>query len=278
METLDITAIVSTKNEELAIAHCLDALGNFDQVIVVDSQSADRTAEIVEARGVRLIQFCWNGQYPKKKQWILDNVTTRHPWILWVDADEFPSPEMLAELPKLLRTAATSGAAAIDFGLAYHFQGRELKFGHRVTKRILVHRDRVQYPIVDDLDAPGMGELEGHYQPDALGPVLVGKSKLIHSDPDPISSWVHRHNNYSDWEAALRIKSSVKESVRQRRSKGGRIFDRMPGKPIVFFFYCYIFRLGLLDGRPGLDYAVALSWYYWLTGAKTRELTREISA
>lgn len=270
---LPITAIVSTKNEERALANCLDGLQEFDEVIVVDSVSTDATRTIARERGVQVVPFSWNGEYPKKKQWILNHVVTKHPWILWIDADERPQAALIAELTSLVSSSRIDRIAAADIELEYHFAGQRLKHGHRVVKRSLVHRNRVRYPELDDLDVAGMGELEGHYQPTPRGETVRLSSRLIHADPDPVSSWVARHNGYSDWEAVLRTRPHVAHAARQHRSRGGQVFDRVPAKPLVFFLYSFVLKAGFLDGRAGFDYAVALSWYYWLIGNKVRELS-----
>ena len=80
-----------------------------------------------------------------------------------------------------------------------------------------------------------------------------------------------RHNRYSDWEAELRVNKSMRNSVRSARTIQGSFFDRVPGKPFVFFIYSYFFRLGFRDGRTGLHYALALSFYYWQISMKVQE-------
>ncbi|MFI8593165.1 glycosyltransferase family 2 protein [Microbacterium sp. NPDC078428] len=271
---LPISVLVQTKNEEDAIEGCLQSLRDFDEVIVVDSNSTDRTAEIAKSCGARVVTFSWNGSYPKKKQWAIESVSTAHSWLFFLDADESPTPQLVADLKKVFATPL-DGIAAFDIELDYVFSGRRLRFGHRVTKRCLVRRESVTFPVVDDLAAPGMGELEGHYQPQARGDSATLRGRLLHNDPDPVSSWFARHNRYSDWEAYLRDRPSTRASVRGLKSRQGKLFDRVPFKPVVFFLYTYVARLGLLDGRAGLDYAIALSFYYWQIQLKVRELRRE---
>lgn len=269
MAQLPVSAIVSTKNEEAAIHTCVAGLRDFDEVIVVDSMSTDSTVELARAAGARVINFDWKGVYPKKKQWCLDNVDTRHPWILFIDSDERPTPELIAEIGKLV--ARPEAAVAYDIPLDYHFGGKQLRHGHKVSKRVLLRRDAVRFPEVDDLDAPGMGELEGHYQPEAYGPVGRTKAKLLHDDPDPVSTWIDRHNRYSDWEAYIRRNPRARASVRAHKTGQGNLFDRAPFKPLAFFLYSYVGRGGFLDGRAGFDYAFGLAWYYWLIQVKVRE-------
>lgn len=274
MQKIPISVLVQTKNESVGIGACLRALSSFDEVIVVDSNSEDDTKAIAVANGASVVNFTWNGAYPKKKQWQIENVPTRNRWILFIDADETPQPALLRELCVLFSNGDVEDLAAIDIDLDYVFGGRTLRHGHRVTKRCLVNRDRVSFPVMDDLTAPGMGELEGHYQPEARGPIARLSGRILHNDLDPVSTWFQRHNRYSDWEAYLRVNGDAREGVRASRTVKGRIFDSVPFKPLAFFFYAYVARAGFLDGRAGMDYAIALATYYWQIGLKTRELRR----
>lgn len=275
---LSITVLVQTKNEEVGIAQCLSSLNDFDEVIVVDSNSSDATPFIAQSLNVPVINFTWNQSYPKKKQWQLENVETRNEWILFLDADEFPTPALLASLRRAEEEMRLNKYAAYDIELDYVFSGEVLRHGHRVIKRALVNRQLVRFPVIDDLEAPGMGELEGHYQPETVGPVGHLSGRIRHDDQDPVRTWFERHNRYSDWEAFLRTRPGVQKSTRERRSLQGRLFDLAPFKPLVFFTYSYIWKRGFLDGRAGFDYAFALSCYYWQIGLKVRERKRVVQA
>ncbi|MGO4692075.1 glycosyltransferase family 2 protein [Glaciibacter sp. 2TAF33] len=269
-----MTAIVLTKNEEAGIAETLGALHEFDQVIIVDSHSSDGTIEIAQANGAEVFQFTWDGKYPKKKQWSLDNVNAKHDWVLLLDADERPTTEFIVEIKARLDEMSDRRFAAYDILLSYRFAGRFLKHGHRVTKRSLLDRRQTRFPVIDDLDAPGIREVEGHYQPVAVGRVGAFRSRLLHDDRDPVQSWFDRHNRYSDWEAYLAQNKALKSDIASKRTTKGRVFDSVPFKPVAFFLYSYVARLGFLDGRSGLDYAIALSTYYWQISVKSRELAR----
>ncbi len=270
---IPISVLVQTKNEELGIVACLDGLKDFEEIIVVDSNSADRTADLARRHGATVVEFTWDGRYPKKKQWQLDNVATRHHWILFIDADETPSADLVEELRALMGSDLAS-YAAFDIKLDYVFCGKQLRYGHRVSKRALLHRDRVKFPVFDDLGMDGMGELEGHYQPNVFGNVRKLQSRLLHNDLDPVTSWFTRHNRYSDWEAKIRSQPDTRLAIARSKTRQGKLFDAVPGKPLAFFIYSYILRGGFLDGRPGLDYALALSFYYWQISVKRREIGR----
>lgn len=270
----NISVIVLTKNEEAGLGNTLEKLSRFEDVVVVDSQSDDRTVEIAAEHGARVVSFEWDGRYPKKKQWSLDNAGALNKWILLLDADEYPSRSLLNELTQLDSTIADDPKAAHDINLLYRFAGRYLRYGHVVTKRSLLHVDRSRFPVVDDLNAPGIREVEGHYQPEVSGAIGRLAHRIVHDDRDPVSSWFARHNRYSDWEAHLRLDDQLRTEIASKRTLKGRVFDAVPFKPVLFFTYAYIARAGFLDGRAGFDYAMALSMYYWQIGVKTRELLR----
>jgi glycosyltransferase involved in cell wall biosynthesis len=272
-EKLPVSVIVLTKNEEAGIALTLSKLRDFEEVIVVDSHSTDSTVEIARSRGARIVEFTWNGEYPKKKQWSLDNAGALNKWVLLLDADEYPSPELVDEISAL--HLGSEGVAAYNIPLAYRFGGRILRFGHRVTKRSLLDIDRVRFPNVNDLAAPGIREVEGHYQPQSSARIATLRSRIVHDDRDPISTWFSRHNRYSDWEAHLRMDRTARSDIASKRSTMGSLFDRVPAKPLAFFVYSYLARGGVFDGRAGFDYAFALSAYYWQIGVKYRELQRQ---
>lgn len=271
-----ISVVVLTKNEEVGIGNTLAKLADFDDVIIVDSHSTDRTVPIAVAHGARVVLFEWNGEYPKKKQWALQNSGARNDWVLLLDADEYPSRSLLGELALLEDVIDTAGYGAYDINLLYRFAGRYLRHGHVVTKRSLLQVGRARFPVVDDLAAPGIREVEGHYQPEVHGKVGRLAYRIVHDDRDPVSSWFARHNRYSDWEAHLRLDAQVRRNIASKRTAKGRLFDSVPFKPLLFFAYAYIARGGFFDGRAGFDYAIALAMYYWQIGVKTRELLGQV--
>ena len=120
-----------------------------------------------------------------------------------------------------------------------------------VVKRSLLDRTVTRFPEVGDLDAPGIREVEGHYQPQTDRGVRALKGRIEHDDRDPVASWFERHNRYSGWEAYLRANASARTDVASQRSSKGQVFDRVPFKPLAFFVYSYFVRLGFLDGRAG---------------------------
>ena len=272
MSPLPIAVIIPTKNEAANITGAVrSVIRHAASVTVVDSASTDDTRQLAEKAGAEVVDYTWDGRYPKKKQWCLDHVRTETDWVLFLDGDETPSPALLAELYRIFGDGRRVRPAAFDIPLGYWFAGRRLRHGHTIVKRALVDRTRARFPEPDDLDAPGMGEQEGHYQPLA-DPVYRLRAPIEHRDLDPVRTWFERHNRYSDWEAWLEAHPEVREQIRRAKTRQGQLFHRAPLKPLLAFGYAYLFRLGFLDGRAGLDYALAMSFYRWQIGLKAREL------
>jgi len=273
---MPLTVIILTKNEEEAILSCLESVTEADQVLVIDSNSTDRTVEFAQQKGASVINFVWDGQYPKKKQWALQNLEIRNDWVLFLDADEAASALLISELRNLLANPYDIKFGAFVAELDYFFMGKLLRFGHKVKKRALLNRNCCSFPIIDDLHVSNMWEVEGHYQPICNKQVGFLRGKITHLDPDPLFDYFSRHNKYSDWEAELRMNPNMQESVRAARTAQGAFFDKFPGKPLLFFLYSYVFKSGWRDGRVGFNYAVALSFYYWQISIKV--LDRRINA
>ena len=85
---VQISLLVPCKNEEANLERCLGSVQWIDEKFLVDSQSTDRTGEIAQKFGARIVQFNYGGGWPKKKNWALENLPFSHNWVLILDADE----------------------------------------------------------------------------------------------------------------------------------------------------------------------------------------------
>ena len=107
-----ISVIVPVKNEAENLRRCLPALAWADEVFVVDSQSSDETARVAAEHGASVVQFHFNGTYPKKKNWALDTLPFRNEWVLIVDADEVVVPELAGRSPGGPRAARPTASTS----------------------------------------------------------------------------------------------------------------------------------------------------------------------
>lgn len=255
---IPVSVIVMTRNEESRLPRCLAALSPFAEIFVVDSASTDGTADVARSFGATLVPFHWNGQYPKKKQWCLENLPFRHDWILYVDADEILTPELCTEI------------AALDFTCVGYFlpghmvwQGKVLRHGLSNNKLALLNRHHWVFPVIADLGLPGMGEIEGHYQPQLKGGGKIGqcRSGLIHDSAESRDHWLERHQRYAQWEAGMNTHNAWPRDPVGWRQAMKTLCRRLPCRDRVMFFYALIVKRGFIDGRAGLDYARARAAY-----------------
>jgi glycosyltransferase involved in cell wall biosynthesis len=257
---LPISVIVTTKNEEKNLARCLAALTRFAEIVVVDSASTDGTVNIAKAMGARVEHFSWNGAYPKKRQWCLDYLPLKYERIFFVDADEVVTPALCDEIARL-------GWKAPGYFVkgAYVWNGKLLKHGLKNNKLCLFDRRFIAFPIVDDLNIPGMGEMEGHYQPVLkAGNAKLGtlKNALYHYAAEDISHYQSRHENYARWEAEMRACNAYPAENDTRRGFLKKIFNILPFRAGIAFTHSYIVKAGFLDGKAGYAFARSRYDYY----------------
>lgn len=263
-DKIPVSVLVLTRNEAPRIARCLEALQEFDEIIVVDSGSTDNTAQIAEEAGATVEHFSWNGRYPKKRQWCLDNLSLRHDWIFFVDADEVVTPELTLEIRIALASPACVGYFIKG---RYVIDGKILRHGLRNNKIALLDRRAMEFPVVDDLDLPGMGEIEGHYQPvpkpdaicDDIGSLRAALLHRAHDDP---AAWEARHLRYAAWERGMNARNAWPADPVPWRQVMKRIFRALPGRGIWAFLHCYVWKGGFLDGKQGLILAAGRHRYY----------------
>lgn len=266
---IPVSVIVMTRNEAANLPACLDSVRGFREVFVVDSGSTDGTPGIAAAVGAAVVPFAWDGGYPKKKQWCLDHLPFAGDWVLYLDADERLTPELVDEVAALMRRGPPCAGYFVTGRPV--FLGRRLRFGAANRKLVLLDRRRARFPVVPDLDVTTMWEVEGHYQPLVDGPVGRLRHVLLHDDRKPLSAWFERHNRYSDWEAALRADGRMAALAGQER--GTRrllkaVHARTPLRPLLVFLHAYVLALGFLDGRAGLHHALARAFYHWQIDVK----------
>ena len=107
-----------------------------------------------------------------------------------------------------------------------------------------------------------MCDMEVHEHFTVKGPIARLKNPLLHHNVDSLARYIHKHNEYSNWEARVWTQGAAEDELpaslwgnqAQRRRWLKKRFLGVPGSPILFFLYKYIFRLGFLDGVPGLIY------------------------
>ncbi len=274
---IPVSVIVATRNEQDAIGTCLSALERFDEIVVVDSESTDQTATLSERFGARVVSFVWNGRHPKKRQWCLDTLTLRQNWIFFVDADEIVPPALSDEIAALFTPGPPPRKAYFVDG-TYVWHGKPLRHGLRNAKITLFDRRCLMFPVVDDLDFPGMGEMEGHYQPvpKALGGARIGhlRTPLLHHTCPDRAAWDARHARYALWEAHMSVHNAWPADPIPARNRLKLLFRALPCRDAMAFIHSFVWKKGFLDGIAGLDFALARAAYYRAIARQIRRLRK----
>ncbi len=258
------TAIIVTKDEGENLPHCLLPLvAKFQRVIVVDSNSRDDTMPTAKNMGAEFLPYSWNEKYPKKRQWCLDNIQGLGDWIFFVDADEVVTPGLLREMELLFARGPQADGYFIRG--RYVWMNRRLRFGLANNKLCLFRRTKFHFPVVNDLDIPGMGEIEGHYQPVAIdsGHARIGQLQhaVLHHNLKGRGDWLRRHERYAGWEARMIARNAYPADPVAWREEAKALTRASILRPYLVFLYSYVARLGFLDGVAGLDFALARARY-----------------
>ena len=278
---LPVTAIVPARNEARNLPRCLESLRDIGEIYVIDSQSSDGTADIAGSYGAHVVQFHYKGGWPKKRQWAMESLPLAHEWIFLVDADEALTAELAEEIRQAIRNPSVDGYYV---ALRMHFLGQELRHcGASFYKLSLFRRGKGRYECrVKDQD-PSMADMEVHEHVVVDGNTAKLTHPLVHWNVESLSHYIRKHDEYSNWEARVCLEgdSACQElapsffgSQAQRRRWLRKKFFAIPGSPLLFFLYKYVFRLGFLDGTPGLIYCVLQGVQFFHIKAKVYELRK----
>ena len=269
---MPVSVLVLTLNEEINIGACLDSLSWCDDIVVLDSLSTDQTRSIALSRGARVIERKFDN-WSAHQNWAVTSIEFRHPWVLYLDADERCAPELRDEV----LAVATDGAAHSAFRIRRKdfFMGQWLRHAQlyptwlvRLFRPQKIRYERLVNPVAV-VDGE-VGSLDGHI--------------LHYPFSHGISHWVARHNGYSDFEAREMLKVRAGQARQggrllssdptERRRALKDIFFRLPARPWIKFLYYYVWRRGFLDGRAGATYSTLQAIYEYLIDCKYRELVR----
>jgi glycosyltransferase involved in cell wall biosynthesis len=272
MTSVPVSFLIPVKNEAANLPRCLASIAWADDVWVVDSQSTDATAAIAEAAGAKVVQFHYNGQWPKKRNWALENLAFKHEWVFLIDADEALPPEAIDELRTIASGSGDCDAYRID--RRFWFLGQWLNHAYRPNwiLRFFKHR-KARYAQLTDAATAG-ADHEIHEPMIVDGKIGRLRLEMAHYAFPTIESFVERHNVYSNWEAQVtlsdeRTPPSHDFGWRQRLKRWSR---HLPCRPLLRFLFVYVWQRGFLDGRAGYYFARLHAMYEFLSVAKTYEL------
>jgi len=243
-----LSAVLITKNAGGHLDACLSSVTFCDEIIVVDSDSSDLTLEIARRFNARVIQHDWMG-FGRQKQFAVDQAT--NDWVLCIDADERVSSQLAKSITQILREPTTP---VYRMARCNRFLGRWLRHGEGYPDWSLRLFDRRSARWSDDtvhekvLYAVTPGTLDGD---------------LLHESADDLRAYLEKQNRYTTLAA---------QQLFERGQSASAL--HLLASPLVRFFKFYFFRLGFLDGMPGLAHTVIGCMNSFMKYAKLAELQR----
>ena len=228
----------------------LAALAWCDDIVVVDSGSADRTIEIAQAAGARVLHHDFAG-YGLQKAWAVTQA--RHDWVLVVDADEVVTPELRREIEQRLETDA-GRCAGYEIPISLIFLGRLLRHGgeYRMRHLRLYDRRRGNY-----------NQNRVHERVELDGPVGSLEHHMLHDSYGSLDAYFDKFNDYTT--------AGARDLLARGKTAGvATVVLRFP----LTFIRQYFIRGHILNGYPGFVWALFSSMYPVVKYAKLREMQR----
>lgn len=266
-----ISILILTKNEQQDLPGCLKSVAWSDDIHVYDSMSTDETLNIARRAGASVTQRPFDN-WASHQNWGLQNIKFKNQWVLYIDADERMTPELVESVQAAVASAKNQ--------VAYRLQRRDFFLGtwleHVQTSPFFIRLFKPQHMRYERLVNPIS-------IPD--GPVGDLKGFLDHFPfSKGVAHWIDRHNSYSQFEAQQITMNRVRDrsfslsraffapDFQDRRYHQKELFYRLPFRPIIKFLLLYVGKGGFLDGRAGFTYAVLQSIYEYFIVLKVREL------
>jgi glycosyltransferase involved in cell wall biosynthesis len=248
---------------------------------------------------VKLVQFDFNGTWPKKKNWSLENLPFSYEWVFILDADEVMPPEAEAEFRQIVtaneKWTTENGKQKAEIGndvdgywinRRFMFVGKWLKHAYYPNWNLRLFRHKLgRYEKLTDVaTASGDNEVHEHV-------VIKGgrtgrlKCEMDHYAFPSVDVFIEKHNRYANWEARVAMDTYLKSSSGglQMSSVGIRrklklLSQKLPFRPTLRFLYVYVWQCGFLDGTEGYHFARLHAVYEYLCVVKTFELKRQLVA
>jgi len=269
---LDLTIAIPAKNEEQNLDRCIQSIGlDFaSHIELIDSNSTDRTQEIAASYGLTVINFNWNGKFPKKRNWYLRNHLPKTKWVLFLDADECLTESFKSEVRARLDLENKSG-----YWLNYsiYFMGKQLKGGYPLLKLALFQTAAGEYETIDEERWSNL-DMEIHEHPILTGETGKIRSKIDHRDFRGVGHYMAKHIEYANWEAERYLKlladvESVKNWTWKQKLKYRLIGSLWLGP--IYFLGSFFLMSGFKDGSRGFAFAILKMSYFCQIYCKIKE-------
>ncbi len=255
MPRVPLSVTIITLNEERNLPRALQSVQWAEEILVIDSGSTDRTVELGQQLGARVISRPWPG-YGKQKNFAQQSAA--YDWVLNIDADEFVTPELAAEIQQVLEFVGTghSQAKGFYFPRKTFYLGRWIKHGGWYPNHLVRLADR---------RAASWTEPTVHETLVVKGDVFGLVGALEHDSFSGIREQILTNLNFS------RLGSEDLKNKGQRAS-----LFKLLWKPLGKFLETYVMKLGFMDGLPGLIISINAAHsmflkYAYLIEAKLQE-------
>lgn len=263
-----ISVLMPVKNEAANIQKALQGIQWADEIFVVDSYSTDSTVKLAQSMGAQIVQFDFNGTWPKKRNWALRNLPFKHTWVLIIDADEVLEPEAESEIRAIV-TDAAHPYTGYYINRKFYFLGSPLNHAYHPNWVLrLFHHAKASYTFYTGTQN-NTGDNEVHETMIVTGPNSHLKAQMLHYAFPTTFSFIEKHNFYSNWEA--HVAYSLKHN-QLHLSFFKKLRYYMPCRGLLRFLYVYFFQKGFLDGRKGYYFARLHGIYEVISVIKEYEL------
>lgn len=279
---LSICVIILTFNEEKHLSHLLNSIKALEaKVFILDSGSTDNTELIAKKYGAEFIYHQWVNNHAIQFNWGLENLPIKTGWVLKMDADEYLLPELISEIKEKLPNLEND-ITGVMLKRRVYFMNRWIKYGGYYPTFLL------------RLWRYGAGKFEERWMDEHVklenGSTITFENDFVDDNLNNLTWWTNKHNDYATREAidllnnkqnfssidAIDAKLTSSQDKRKRWLKE-KIYSRSPLfiRPFFYFIYRYIFKLGFLDGIPGLVWHFLQGfWYRFLVDAKIYDIKR----
>ena len=231
-----ISALILAKNEEHNIEDCIRSVQFCDEVLVIDDFSTDRTKELAESLGARVLQHSMNGDWGGQQTFAIRSA--RCEWVLFVDADERISEPLAEEIQETVARGEKN---------AYWIK-RENKFHYNKATHGILRPDYVNRLF------PAEGSyVEGYVHPEIKAPY-----------PDKKLHQVMYHYTYDNWNQYFNKFNNYTRLAAEKYKKNGKscsFFRDIVLRPIWAFIKVYFLDLGFLDGKMG--WILSVNHYFY---------------
>lgn len=221
-----ISVVIITKNEENNIRRCLESVKWADEIILIDSQSEDKTVEIAQEYNAKIYSPVWKGYGPAKQEGVKQ---TSHDWIISIDADEEVTELLAAEIKTIL--SQDNPADGYIVPRKTNFMGRWINHSNWYPDYVLRLFDKTK---------GGFNSNVVHEFVEVEGKKEYLKNDLLHHSYPTLDEYFRKFNIYTRMGA---------EDLLYKGKKSGLFGICI--KPIVAFIKHYFLKKGFLDGVEG---------------------------